>query len=392
MEILSHVPEVPITEQWEWLSDVLESYNGEEQRISLRGAVPRYNLSFNLKVITLEDLQRLWTRFIISRNLAWVPEYHLATVATAQTNSGSARIYFNEALTDIRVGENVLIGDAVYEVDSLEVDGVTLTSNLSETLLEKGLIVPVAEATLDSSTVERFKVNHVANINFNSVLERPRSNLIRPGTSDPLTYWNSVPVLDVRPLNNNNPQHSLIDTQIKLDNSVSNIRLVNQWDDSKNRISREYLVERKPLNSCSSMRRDLDYWRYFFEYLRGSARKFWLPTYRDDLTLVGSLADEATTFVVETLDYGTKIFPNKLTHLWLEVETEQGIHRCEVTGVASNSGNTELTVDPAFPSGWVDVVRISYLLPCRLDGDSVEWQHFGTHSKLAMNFRTAENE
>lgn len=386
--ILAHIPEVPVKETWEWLTDLLVSEDGTEQRIALRG-VPRVTQASTYLFVTQDPLQNFTQTLLTALNKLWLPEWHFSTRTTAQTNSGAARLYFDPALTDIRVGEWVIVGNAIYTVTTSYSDGVSVTPNLSATAPAGSLVAPVAEAILDdNSGFSRKAVNQVGESSLVGTYNRPRTALIRPGTSSTVTLWNSVPVLTPRPLANDDLQESIRTNQMVIDNSVSAIELIDRWDYPRAGGRRQFMVNRTPLTGvCNAdTLQSLDYWRHFFTYVKGSQRKFWMPTYRPDLTWVSGTG---TNLTVSGVQYAQDIFPAMPSHKFLQVTTTTGaIYRCTVSAASVSGANSSLTITPTRPAG--TIAEISFLIPVRLASDSVEFEHYGLYSMLNLSVRTAE--
>lgn len=394
MKLIDLEPDVPVKETWEWLSDILVAYDGTEQRISLRGGAPRYSLDLSFTAVNTNDLNRIWQRLIAARNQAWVPEYHLHTRLTAGASSGATRLYFDPTQTDIREGESLYLqGEGVKIVQTMHSDGATITVALSNTIPKYAIVCPVDIMIIDGQPGLSMEAsNNVGKFELGGVYNRKRATLHRPGTSSPLTLWNDVPVLDVRPLATGNGSETIVEDNITIDNKTSDITIINKWDQAKLRIAKSFLINRYS-NSCQNDGvKHLDYWRWFFEYCRGSAKKVWVPTYRDDLICVENPSSGASSVLVEDYTYAQELFFGQTTHIYLEIETAQGTHRCEATGVGSVGQNTQVNISPSLPAGWVDVKRISFLIPSRLDGDSINLEHYQLHSILSASFRSAENE
>lgn len=392
MEFLDLEPEVPVKETWEWKTDVLESYDGTEQRISLRGEAPRYMVDLSLLATEDTDLNTTWQRLIASRSQAWVPEYHRFVETTTDAALGANRLYFDPDQTDIRVGEYLAIrGDGVYLVTTAHSDGASISPNLAKAAPAKSIVAPVDILILDNQpSVSRGRSNTVGKFSLRGRYNRARATLTRPGISETLTIWNDIPVLDVRPLANEEVSDIVIEDNIIIDNDIGLVSIINKWNQAKTKTSKSFLVNRYE-NSCSNEGvRSQDFWREFLSYCRGSAKKIWLPTYRDDLICVENPDNGGDSILVEGFVYAQTLFFDQDTYIYLEIETEQGTHRCVVTSVGSVGNNTQCNFVPALPSGYVDVTRISFLLPSRLEGDSIEWQHHQLHSIISLNLRTSE--
>lgn len=392
MEVLTHIPEIPVKENWEWLSDILTSNDGSEQRIAIRGSVPRVSQDLKYRFTSTYDIRKFWNTLLGGRGVFYLPEYQYSTKISSKSLSGSSRVYYGPDKTDIRVGEKVIIKNELFEVNSVYSDGCDFTTNLTFDLEIGDMIAPVAESVLDdNSTLSRFSVNEVSDARIKATYNRNRSQLSRPGTSASYALWNSIPVLDVRPISDGVIDTTIIEGQFLLDNKIGPINLINNYNYPKISTSRKFIVDRVIESQCNTeTRRSSDYWRHFFEYCRGSARKFWMSTFRSDLEISGAVSDGASNILVEGTEYSNLIFDLMTTHRNIEIVTSNGTHMCEITSSSVEGSNSRLQISPSLPSGWTDVERISFLLPMRIGGDSVTWEHYGLHSFLNFSVRLAE--
>lgn len=386
-EIIHHIPQVPVREVWEWKSNVLEAYDGTEQRIALRGA-PRTMLSLSFVVTNQLLLTRLWNSLLIARSDFYVPEFQYATRTTQAGTLG--RVYFDPAVTDVRVGEYLYLKEYtnVHQVTAVYSDGcdLDLTINTAKNLL----IAPMNRFFGKASpSMNRYAVSQVAEMSLEGVYNRSRSSLIRPDTSDPLTYWNSVAVLDCRPLATS-LQDVVLEDNILVDNEISLLTLFNKWDEAKVQLTRQYLVERYPQGCTSDGLKSLDWWRHFLQFCRGSAKKFWLPLYHEDYPIAVNPPAGTGAIVVSNPFYFQLFVNKKLTHLWIQISSASWTHRTKVTSIGSVGSNLQLNLQNDLPD-LSPITRVELLLPCRLDGDSVEWEHYARHSIVSLKIRTAEN-
>ena len=384
------VPEVPVTETWEWLSDLMVATDGSEQRIALRGEVPRIELSFKAVFDSKEQIRRFYGDFLAAVGRLWLPEYQYTTRTTAKTTAGTNVLYYDNTKTDIRAGEYVLIqtpsNAALVEVASLTVSGALLTSNMLFDIPTDSLIMPGSPALIDNQTaLARYAVDDVAEVSFNARLTRQRTVLTRTGSAVSLPQFLGVPVVEKRPLADELVKDEVSTGQVSLDNQTGVQDIISRWDYSRIGGPRTFKVNRMYAPE------EMDYWKTVLAYARGQARKFWMPTYRQDLKVIVMPADAATNYTVEGTQYAEKVY-SLPTHRYIEIETSSGTHRTTIIGASVSGGNSVILFDPAVPTGagWRNVSRISYLLPVRLNDDKVEWKHYGLESLLNLSIRTAE--
>ena len=384
------VPEVPVTETWEWLSDLMVATDGSEQRVALRGEVPRIELSFKAVFDSKEQIRRFYGDFLAAVGRLWLPEYQYTTRTSAKTTAGTNVLYYDNTKTDIRAGEYVLIqtpsNAALVEVTSLTVSGALLTSNMLFDIPTDSLIMPGSPALIDNQTaLARYAVDDVAEVSFNAKLTRQRTVLTRTGSAISLPQFLGVPVVEKRPLADELVKDEVSTGQVSLDNQTGVQDIISRWDYSRIGGPRTFKVNRMYAPE------EMDYWKTVLAYARGQARKFWMPTYRQDLKVIVTPADAATNYTVEGTQYAEKVY-SLPTHRYIEIETSSGTHRTSIIGASVSGGNSVILFDPAVPTGagWKVINRISYLLPVRINDDKIEWKHYGLESLLNLSIRTAE--
>ena len=384
------VPEVPVNETWEWLSDLMVATDGTEQRVALRGEMPRVELNLKVKFDSSESIRRFYSDLASSIGRLWIPEFQYATRTTAASASGSLQVYFDGTQTDIRAGDYVLIQTPVtamlVEIKTLNASGGLVSSALVADIPANSLIMPGSPALIDNQTsIDRYAVNQAAETTLICKMIRQRSTLTRTGSAVTLPTFLGSPVVDKRPLADELVKDEVSTGQISIDNQTGLPDIISRWDYSRIGGPRTFKVNRMYAPE------EMDYWKTVLAYARGQARKFWMPTYRQDLKLAVAPSDATTTYTIEGTQYAEKIWPI-ITHRYIEIETASGIHRTQITGASVTGSNTIILLTTPLPTGagWRSVSRISYLLPVRLNDDKVEWKHYGLESLLNLSIRTAE--
>lgn len=384
------VPEVPVNETWEWLSDLMIATDGTEQRVALRGEMPRVELNLKVKFDSSESIRRFYSDLLSSVGRLWIPEFQYATRTTAASASGSLQVYFDGTQTDIRAGDYVLIQTPVtailVEIKTLNASGGLVSSALIADIPANSLIMPGSPALIDNQTsIDRYAVNQAAETTLICKMIRQRSTLTRTGSAVTLPTFLGSPVVDKRPLADELVKDEVSTGQVSIDNQTGLPDIISRWDYSRIGGPRTFKVNRIKAPD------EMDYWKTVFAYCRGQARKFWMPTYRDDMKLAVAPSDATTTYTIEGTQYAEKIWPI-ITHRYIEIETASGIHRTQITGASVTGSNTIILLTTPLPTGagWRSVSRISYLLPVRLNDDKVEWKHYGLESLLNLSIRTAE--
>lgn len=393
------IPDGSVKETWQWLTDLIVANDGSEQRIALRGTMPRVIQNFRVLFTKLDAINKFWSDMLTAAHTFWVPEWQYSTMLTQGSLSGSSRLYYDPNLTDIRSGEYTILiqrsgASVLVQVASLNVDGCNLATPLLSSIPAGTYISPGSISLMkDESGQTRGAVDHYGKTNLEALSQRRRSTLARPGTSSPLNSWNGRPVLEAHPMADEDIEESVkYDIEI-YDNNIGEIKQFKLWEYPRSTMSRQYRVSRTPITSCPDLfTRDLDYWKWFFDYTRGPQKTFWASTWRNDLTRLTNPLAGGNTFIAREIEYSQKVWPNLPTHRFLEFDTEGGFWRVTVMAALEESGGSRILFTPPLPNNasYEKIRRISFILPCRIESDSVEFEHLATHSLLKFNIRTAE--
>lgn len=395
------IPEAGVIETWEWLTDLLVASDGTEQRVSLRGGIPRTILDLTVKFDTRDKVAKFANDLITANNAFWIPEWQYSTPLTQPSLAGTTRLYFDPARTDVRPGEYVILitvdqDSFLVEIATLLSDGCTTNSILPINVDTRTFVSPGSVAVIrEGTSLSRMPVDTWAETKLTCTFQRRRASLIRPGDESPsrLTIWNGAPVLDYQPLADDNTNEDVITNIEVQDNEIGEIKLYKLWAYPRVNISKQYLVSRHPITTCQDkFLTHIDFWRHFFNYVRGPQRKFWCSTWRKDFTVFGAVAPGANTLLLREKDYAEKVFDAMPTHRYLEIVTAGGTHWCTVQLALVDDAYSQIVFTPSLPlgAGWTDVQRISYLFPMRLESDSVDIEHQNTRSIISFTVRTAE--
>lgn len=387
------VPEVPVREEWEWLTDLMTATDGSEQRVAVRGEAPRVSMDFTAVFDSQEDIRDFYAQALTVKGRLWVPEYQYATATTADAAQGDSVIYVNQARTDIRDGEYVVVDNkesvAMVQVLTVGAGSLLLAAPLDFPLPKGSLVCPGSPCILqDGLPLKRYRVNEVAETTMAARLQRYRETLTRPGIPDQLPMYLGSKVLTRRPLAPSMVEDAFFTGQELQDNRTGVFDVMTLWDYTRIAGKRQFKINRVQQPN------EMDYWREFCAWCRGMVRMFWMSTYRPDVELFVPMEEGANFATFIGADYAQKVYTIP-THRHIEFATAAGSHYAEVTNVVVDVlGNSYVNFTPALPTGagWTTIERISFLLPLRLNDDTVTLLHYGLETLLELSIRTAEDQ
>lgn len=377
------IPNIGIEETWDWQTDILTTHNSTEQRLSIR---PRPRIGISADFGPLTQVQRRALFEVVQAAIKVptnVPLWQYSSPITETTSSGNDRIYFDVSqvpvaqggilvLTNIRTG--VVFSRTVSIVHA---DGATLTSNISVTV-DSSFIVSLGMLALVDKP--RFSVNQITadlDLKFKSFVD---PQVERPGSSASLETFDSLPLLD---------RTFLADSEeiFEYDAELIDFGGVRQYN-SRHPYA-DYVGNRTFLIDRVLSSTDFDYWRRFFNTVKGSWKPFLISTQMEDLTTFSGLTQNATAITV------TQRAVEALSEAFRRVEIIYGDgtksrHRFTTRTVNVNETVT-FGVTPNIPNDpkVSSVRRISYLLKCRM-GDTVRMSHGPLRSEVSFEIRTTD--
>ncbi len=371
--MLSHAPEAPISEKLEFLTAIDESANGKEQRAAMRGN-PRQRLQLLYKVEegpSRRELQALLFKW--HPQVFGLPVWFEARELDADLSIGSTVASVDTRYGDFRVDGLCILWTSETVFETLEIASLTDSSITfsSDTTVEhtggKTLVMPLRLATTEPSIKGS---RHPVNLDEHTFVFTILDNEANIGDTSAFDEHNSKVLLhEGNLMRGNTMDYTLLRRIDKVDNEVGSPTQFSDWDVSRIATDKGFTFH--------SMQRMWEI-RQLVHALRGSQVTFYLPTFRYDIVVSAELTETAFVMDIESIGYTEYIQAEEpLKSLWIEL-TDGTILTRQVTGYTIIDSTTErLTVDEAWSSTIdpADIARVSFLLLCRISGDSVEFQH-----------------
>jgi hypothetical protein len=365
----------PVKESLAWLTDVLQSPSGAEQRRALRLA-PRRSFAFDVLVHAADrSMFDLWVHARGAQPVAlpiW-PDVQLLPVALPA--DGQA-VECRTVGFDFAAGSMaMLLGAGPHDVELLHIDRVTPTGfDLVEPVLRDwpagSRLFPARAARLTELPAPVRLTDQLARASLAFELLEPCS---WPAAM-PATLYRGRPVLESRPDESTDLTHGFERLTLRLDNEVGIPRVTDT-------AGRSFVLQQHAWALWG--REEHAAFRGLLYGLRGRQAALWVPTHAADLVVAGTAA--GTTLQVQRCGYA-ELGAGRMGRQDLRIELVDGtaLHRRVVSAVASAELET-LTLDVPLPAGLgaMDVQRISFLALCRLADDSVEISHLTDADGLA---------
>lgn len=390
-DFVQMVPDPPVQEVWSWLTDVIPSRNGDEQRIALR-ATPRRSIKYSFMLENEVERRRQYNRWFKSLSSRLVlPYYQYATSLLADAPAGSSRLYFDPARTDLREGEFALIYDGASEqgylikLGALEVDGANLDAPTTFDATTNMIVSPAFTSRLQDRTgLSMEKVTGKITVQGEALTSR--ASFTRPGSVAAIATFDGHPVLDLRPISVGDTPETFDANYEVIDGQTGIQDLYTAWPHPAVGSVKKWTIRRlqNPV--------EMDWWRDFLDAAKGQQNPFLLPTWFADLYAAANPSPSTTQLTIAASDYGSLYFPYEAFKR-LQIETAAGIIWRKVLSVTDNpDGTATLELDQSFGATADDVAisKISFLNLVRLSTDAVTLLHERIRTQIELATRTID--
>jgi len=373
-------PSGDVLERLEWLTDVLPSFNGGEQRRELRIA-PRRSFEFDF-VLTEAERRTAENRLTQGQSRIWsVPVWMDSQALPVALGPSEVEIPIDTATRDFRVGGLVGLMTTPSRFEILQIKALTDSLVTLESPLTKAW--PAGETTV-------FPIRHCRmpdRLNLRRFSGDTSYGRLRFECADPCDWpeasestYRGLPVLGQAPNWTEDPDQGYERMLELLDGGTG---LVYSDDQASGPImvqSHRWMLDG---------RAQIDAFRRWLYARKGRLSAFWLPTFALDFKVVASIGSSATIIDVEHCAYSQSI-DQAINRRDIRIQLNSGtVYYRRITDSAEISESVErLTINAALgASVSPDQIRsVSYMAPVRLDADAVEisWIRWDLAESRAM--------
>ncbi|HRL94696.1 MAG TPA: hypothetical protein PK873_14180 [Pseudomonas sp.] len=367
-----------VIERLTWATDILQSESGVEQRRAIRLA-PRREFEASMYVEGRERQLLDLALFGWGSRVWALPIWHEVQLLGVGVSAGALSITCSTQYLDFRAGGLAMLrGESAFASETVEVDSVTPGSLLLKRATQQtwpagSRLYPVrsAQLTQQPDLARLTDTASSADVQFLVVEPCDWPELM------PATLYRGRSVFETRPDEGEDLTSSYQRLLLTLD-SGSAIPLMT---DTANRA---FPVQaHRWLEMGRAERAAL---RSFIYAMKGRQKAVWLPTHADDLTLVDIVSSLASTLDIANVGY-SRFASAKPGRRDIRIELWDGsVYYRRITGSTELSSDIErIAIDATFGRQILptDVLRISWLVFCRLDSDTVEIEHMTDSEGLA---------
>lgn len=360
-----------VLERYTFLTDILTSWDGSEQRVKLR-AIPRREIEAHLQVFGLDFVRKLQSTLSGWQSRSYlIPYWPDHYVLDADLPSGSTVIpgipmIDSEFIAGgVALLFNALDNNESVQIASVEADQLTLDLPTQQTWPAGTRIYSAKFARIASQQTVTRPTRHMLDLQARFIVT-DNSGLTE---TEGATLYKGYPVLLDKPNEVEVLSEDLLRPLLEFDSETTDLVV----DDP---IGYTTIVRRMDwLMTSRKARADFRKWLYA---RAGRWKPFWMPTWNEDFRLASTLAGNDTKLVVDFAFYNRFVPATPLRDaLMIELINGTRVFRdiLSIDEISETEENVFIDSATGFDIQPQEVRRISYLNLARLDSDTVEIFH-----------------
>lgn len=342
-------------------TDIQEGVTGIEQRMSLANA-PGQQFDIQCYLPTEQVQSRFEARLHTWQKRGWgLPIWSQHTVITNDLTEGAEEILFDTSYADYRDGGLALVWQSVEEtevilIETVESDRLVLRSALSQTWTGKKWIMPLRVAYMVPLLKRPSAVGGSGSPSISFVVKDIAA--ISGYVAD--QEHNGIPIL----LNATLLESDAADIQ-----SDSGVVFTDYGSGAYEIINdREFVRTTQPLKLRNVGREACWKFRQFLDYVSGSRRPFYVPTFKEDLVLSASVSADSVAIRIEAIELYRNLGVNDLRNVIGFLFSDGSLLTRDIDNIVLDGDEEIITIDAnlgvAFDPEdcevcFLDLVRIS---------------------------------
>lgn len=368
-------PEDDITETFEWLTDVLTTWTGIEQRIKLRNN-PRRGLQFTLWPTTDAEAQLIDNVINYYRSVPWlVPIYSEFMRSTTIPLTGDYTIYVDTTHMSLVVGNSCMIFYDDNRTRQTLVIGSFTTTSITFTIAmavpsgttivyvcptQKSRFKSTPEKTRQSGTQDYFNLDFISNV-----------DPIIPILTTFDTYGNYDIFLYKSYLYDSSTQKVTYEKVVsEVDYKTGTV----YWDSPVS-----YTSEAIEIQALCLTYDEAFYIRDFLMTRQGKVVPFWYPLYNSHMNLNTNIISGNSTVIVDDCNYYLFNSSDIKKHIFMELNDGTKFYR-EIESIISSEYSEIITVTESFNQNisTSDIKTLCFLGLFRLNEDTntLKWSTY----------------
>ena len=380
-----HNWENTMLERISYLTNVIESKSGKEQRVRLR-KYPRRQLEYNTLVASGNDIdntaiQRVLfhNQFTFGKSKTWlIPVCQDYRYVGYDLPSGTSTINVDTQYHDYVDNGYVLLYKAyddyeVVRIDSLTTSTITLIAPTTQDYARNSIIVPMRQSVFSDETSNGESLTYEIET-FSTAWDVMVQDSLQNRTVPyiPTYVYKGYDVYMQTSDFSSNNSVEVYNPQRRLDNNTGIFSIDSRYKSTKERTDLRLLLKTK---------REIAEFLGFLDYRAGRLNSMWVPTYSKDIQITQAGSSGDTTIKIKNIGYGLFMQDADTRKDLVFMKTDGTPLFRRITGSSQDpSGDEVLSLDSSLGFNFTnnDFRYISFLRFSRLDSDITELSYITT--------------
>lgn len=364
----------PYSEEMGFLTDIIPTSGGKEQRIALRKQ-PRETFRVKYELDGLERQQFQAIMFEWQHKNFGLPLHHLSVRTSAASLVGATQFQISGADdSDFRVGGLALVYTDYFTFDIVEISAITdtlltITGTAVNAFAANTRVIPVRVCRVKGnikSNVTKFNAMETFKVTYESIDNDTGTPAADTAAWNSNTYNGKVLLDDCNIMSGVSIRTELMHNTTVLDNKTGIVTTNSAWDTNKRRSVKGFFCQsRAAVNDLKN----------FLRGIRGKQVSFYLPTFLPDLTVGDDLVISSTNFDIEHIDY-TRFIQSRESKVTFKITFTDGTDLVRVVQSSADHPTDatleRLTLDTTWPANRTvaEVVKVEFYELVRFNTDT----------------------
>ncbi len=358
-----------IEESYEWLTDILENYEGDEARIKLRN-LPRINLSFDIKAKNINENHRIKSYLSGWHGKQYIiPFWHESMRSVVALTADDSVINLDTTTSSYVDNEYVFIYENADKNEMVKIDSFNTTSITLQSIIinnyNVGVFIMPAKRSFITSAIpfkhNAFEIEY--SLNFKCV------NTFNMSTYDLTEQYKGFDVfLDYMFFDTETFDKEMVRPIESIDYNTGVFTIYDRLD--------YHRMNTSGVKLNIKGRSNIWLFKRWLHKLSGKQKYFWFPSFSNDITLLSEFASSTTDLEIQNILYTDFLKENAMYKHLCFFKNDGSVILREITDSEILTATKEqITINSGLGFfGDVDDFRfISFMNLVRLNNDRVEF-------------------
>ena len=353
-----------------WRTSIQTAITGGEKKSALFGW-PRRSLLYAASALSPAEANHIKRKLFKNLHNIWgVPYWQDRTVLTARAFTGQNILNVGSTVNrNFEMGASCVLLESrdsyeAHPIDAIADTSIILRENLTSTWPAGTEVYPLLKARLKATQKMRTITSAIGDIQIEAAEAYDDGILRAAGDIAGFPVFREIPVFDIEP-NWINPIDQEFLHPCELLAFYGKEYSESNYTETDLRLRAQYLFDSKS---------EIQAYFAFFDEMMGRWGAFWVPSWQDDIVVTAAFEANATTFIIENIEYADYWLDNDVTGRYLFFLFPDGTqaYRKIMTAPSGTSITLGSEIGKACSAGELGALLVSFLYLVRFDQDEAE--------------------